>query len=534
MTQTLLVLLLAASTALAVEKPNVILFFADDISARELPVYGSSVWSPPERGNTSDPAFRAKTPVLDQLAHDGCWIKTAWAATCCKPSRAMIMTGRYAHLQKWWNNADIGKFYDKQKKLHYWPVYESSSPLLAEVAGQAGYGTFWGGKIHLGGDYGRYGFDECCFTPGVNEENDNPYTDFKLDYTQIDGKRVLINSDTGSPVKTYGQHGWYWYPHVRLVNPPTAPGQTVWWPNTAASQKNFGLNTFGPDIIQDFAFDFMERKQKEGKPFFIYHASHLGHDAFNWFNPEAKSSWPQTPIVTWDGKKYTRTEPYITGDNGVYDTHGTVSTLGIHNHINYIDYQIWRYQQKLREMGIADNTILIFTTDNGTGGYGKNSGKQQQGCHVPMIIYAPGMTKHGEQDVLVSLADMLPTLAELTGFNLPDDYEINGKSLVPFLYSNQKEHREWIYSYRGPEQIIRGKKVLRDGEGKWWDITENPLDLTSYSEVTDWGAVSEAHREEREKLLDILPSFDRYDIEHEAPGVPLQPTRNKGKKYHRE
>jgi len=100
----------------------------------------------------------------------------------------------------------------------------------------------------------------------------------------------------------------------------------------------------------------------------------------------------------------------VTGDKGVYDTHGTVTESGIHTHINYIDYQVWLYLEKLKKMGIANNTVIIVTADNGTGGYGKNSGDRQKGCHVPMIIYAPGMTKHGEQDVLVSLADVLPTM----------------------------------------------------------------------------------------------------------------------------
>ena len=54
-------------------KPNIILIFADDISARELPIYGSTVWTAPDKSNTSDPKFRARTPVLDQLAREGCW-----------------------------------------------------------------------------------------------------------------------------------------------------------------------------------------------------------------------------------------------------------------------------------------------------------------------------------------------------------------------------------------------------------------------------------------------------------------------------
>jgi hypothetical protein len=57
--------------------------------------------------------------------------------------------------------------------------------------------------------------------------------------------------------------------------------------------------------------------------------------------------------------------------------------------------------------------------------------------------------------------------------------------------------------------------------------------LTSYSEITDWNSAPEAHREERARLLEILPKFDLYDSEHEAPGVPNQPVEGKGRSYFR-
>ncbi|MCG8375134.1 MAG: sulfatase-like hydrolase/transferase, partial [Chlorobiales bacterium] len=362
-----------------------------------------------------------------------------------------------------------------------------SSPLLiGHVAQLSGYGTYWAGKTQMAGSYERHGFDEGCFTPGGLSDKDNPYTDFKHEYKKIDGTRTLINVDTGEPVDTYMQHGWYWYPHVKLMNHPSDPGKTVWWPNTPQARQEFGLHTYGPDVELDFVFDFIERKHEEGKPFFVYHTTHLGHDAFNWFDPDNQSKWPGTPIVEWDGKQYIRIKPKITGDNGLYDTHGTVTESGIHHHINYIDYQFWLYEQKLKTLGLADNTVFIFCADNGTSGYGKNSGEKQKGCHIPMIIYAPGMVKQGEQDVLMSVADILPTVADLVGFQMPADYEINGESIVPFLFTGKREHREWIYCHRGPEQLIRGKKVLKDGRDKWWDVTGDPSDLISFDEIKDW------------------------------------------------
>lgn len=515
--------LLLTCSLYGLEKPNIIVYFADDISAREIPIYGSSVWSENLKGyDTSNTEFRAQTPIMDKLATEGVWITNAWAATICNPSRAMMMTGRYAHRTKWWNNGDRGVYNDPWGKQTTWPVYESSPLLISHVAKNAGYATYWGGKTQMAGTFQGHGFDEGCFTPGNWEHLDNPYTDFRLLYEKRDGKKVLINDDTDQEVDTYKQHGWNFFPHVKVMNHPANPGEVVWWPNTDEARENFDVTTYGADVEQAMAFDFMERQQKAGKPFFVYHSTHLGHDAFDWLNPnqEPVFKWPGTPVVNWDGQKYIRAKVKITGDEGIYDTHGTVTGPGIHTHINYIDYQLWLYLQKLEEMGVADNTIIIFTADNGTSGFGKNNPTQQRGAHVPMIIYAPGMTKQGRQDTMASLTDILPTIADLVGYDLPADYEIDGQSLVPFLFGNESEHREWAYSYRGPEQFIRGKYVLKDGADKWWDVSSDAADLTSFQQITNWSNVSEVHRSESEKLLKILPVYDLYYDEHEAPGIP--------------
>ncbi len=516
--------------ASAAEKPNIILLFADDISARELPLYGSSVWSPPEGGDTSDMKYRAKTPVLNRLAEEGCWVTTTWATTVCSPSRAMMMTGRYAHRHKWWTNGDIGEVQRRDGVYEKWPLYESSPLQIGHIARQAGYGTYWAGKTQMVGDLQKFGFDEGCFTPGNLSDKDNPYTDFKHTYVNREGQRVLLNVDTGEPADTYMQHGWYWYPHVRLMNHPDSDQTFEWWPNTPESRESFGPHTYGPDVELEFVFDYMDRQHAADEPFFIYHCSHLGHDAFDWFHPDVNTKWPGAPIVKWDGSAYERVEPQISGDEGVYDTHGTVSEPGIHNHVNYLDYQMWLYRKKLDELGIADNTIVIFCADNGTSGYGKHQSDRQKGTHVPLMIYAPGMTKQGRQDILVNLADFLPTIAEIVDVEIPADYPIDGESLWPFLTTDKTTHRDWIYAYRGADQLIRSQYLMRDGWGRWWDVREQPEDLISYPQIDDWNDALELHRSERERLMKIMAPFDMHATEHDAPGTPPNPNVVRGKK----
>ncbi|MGA9638225.1 sulfatase-like hydrolase/transferase [Flavobacterium sp.] len=309
----------------AQNKHNIIILYADDISARELPIYGSTVWSNLSGGDTSDKKFRAQTPVLDKLANDGCFIKTAWASTICGPSRAMMMTGRYAHLHKWWFNSDKGKAPDGKKS---WDLYDSSPHTIAHVAKKGGYATYWAGKTQMNTE--GFHFDEGCFTPG-GESNENAsfseaYSDFRLETKKIDGQKKLINVDTGLAIeKGYAQSGWYWKPNVQLLNNPKSASSLENWPNNKVAIDTFGLNTYGPDVELKFIFDFMERKHKSKTPFFVYHTSHLGHDAFDFLNPNSGNKWPGTPKVSWDGKKYSRMKPNVTGDNGVYDSHGTIT-----------------------------------------------------------------------------------------------------------------------------------------------------------------------------------------------------------------
>ena len=73
--------------------------------------------------------------------------------------------------------------------------------------------------------------------------------------------------------------------------------------------------------------------------------------------------------------------------------------------------------------------------------------------------------------------------------------------------------------------------MLKDGRDKWWDVSAEPADLTSYPEIKDWKTVLEIHRKERTMLQEILPKFDLYFDEYNAPGIPEQPSQKKPKYF---
>lgn len=521
----------ATGVAKTSNKPNIVVLLADDISAREFPIYNSNVWTGKIKTNTTSKDERAFTPVMDDLANKGCWISTCWSCTVSSPSRAQLMTGRYATQTKWWHNADCGTYKNADGKQETYPLFESSPMMIGKIAQEGGYATYWTGKAqmdHIDDCIDQYGFDEACYSP---DEGDEQYTDLRMN--KIAGEpRNFINADSGEKIfDTYMQASYYWMPAMALVNDPSCKERNKMetWPNTPEARAKYGLNTFAPDIEQDFAFNFIDRKHKEGKPFFIYHTTHLGHGAYNFTNPTTECQYPETPKIEWTGSGYVRTEPNITGDKGVYDYHNSTSDEGIHNHVNYIDYMVWRYMEKFKQMGIENNTIFIITADNGTSKYGKSYVEKQKGTHVPMIIYAPvlNMKKQGRQEALANLGDILPTIADIVGVEIPDDYKIDGESMLPFLTNKNEAHRDFIYSYRSGCQMIRGNKVLRDGYGRWYDVSVEQADLNSYPEILDWSKVSAEFRAERDELVEKLKEYNLYGVERNGPGGTSVPSGSK-------
>ncbi len=516
--------------AVAKERPNIVVLLADDISAREFPIYKSDTWADNKGGNTQDMKFRAKTPVMESLVDKSCVLSTCWSATVSMPTRAQLMTGRFAHIQKWWHNGDQGRYLNAEGKQETWPLYESSEYMIGKVAQKGGYATCWSGKTqmaHTDTNINDYGFDEGLYTPG-DLSNFSPLTDFVMYKQKGAAPKHYVVKDSGKEVNTYLQVSYYWQPSVMAVNTPenTKKNTMEPWPFGDEDKKRYGLTTYGPDVEQNYIFDFMERKQKEGKPFFVYHTTHLGHDAYNFINPENEAKWPQTPKVEWTGKKYIRTEPKITGDKGVYDTHGTLSEVGMGAHVTYLDYLIWRYLEKFKEMGIDKNTIFIITADNGTSGYGKGSHISQRGTHVPFIVYAPclNIKKKGMQTALGNLADINPTIAEIVGVDYPKGYEVSGESLIPYLTTDKKTHRDWSYGYKSNYQMIRGDYVLCDGKGTWYDVTATPSDLISFPVITDWSKMSSEHKAERDELKEVMKRFDLHQSAHDGPGGIYKPS----------
>ncbi|VGO17453.1 Arylsulfatase [Pontiella desulfatans] len=197
--------------------------------------------------------------------------------------------------------------------------------------------------------------------------------------------------------------------------------------------------------------------------------------------------------------------------------------------MEYLDYHMWQYVEKLKQMGELENTVIIFSADNGTqdnaGNFGKARITQQQGMHVPLLIYAPGVKNlvQGRRIIQSDFTDVLPTLAEVMGFDFPKGYDkLDGKSLWPYLTGKSKHHRDWIYSMRIDAQMIRNDKVLRDGQGTWYDVNKRPGDYHSFTKLDDLpnGEYKNMLLTEKAKLEPKLAKFNLYNTDSEAPLPP--------------
>eukprot|EP00189_Rhodosorus_marinus_P003317 CAMPEP_0113963428 /NCGR_PEP_ID=MMETSP0011_2-20120614/6506_1 /TAXON_ID=101924 /ORGANISM="Rhodosorus marinus" /LENGTH=537 /DNA_ID=CAMNT_0000975473 /DNA_START=80 /DNA_END=1693 /DNA_ORIENTATION=- /assembly_acc=CAM_ASM_000156 len=504
-------------------KPNILFMYVDDVSPRELRMYDAPAWVGKKTVESDEERFRAKTPTLDMMAREGMYFTKAWAAPVCSPSRAMFMTGRFAHLTKWWYNQDYGTFTNADGETEkYVPLYLTSPILVGHLAQQAGYKTLWAGKPGMKtADLREFGFDEGVFLPNAAFKPPSPYSpEFVVKNEVRDGKRVKVNNDTGEIVENgLSERSYFWKPHIDLMNFPGTTEDFTYWPHTAELQAEYGLSTYGPDVESESIINFMTRSHEQKKPFFIFHNSKLGHKAFNFIQPEKGLNYPPTPKLYWNERRqmYNRLDVTITGSNGVYETEG-INNGGLNRHIEYCDYMLWQYVEHLKDLRIINNTIIIFASDNGTPEWGKGSRERQRGPHIPMVIYAPGMNlaKQGRQDVLVHVVDMLPTFADIMGVeHLLDGYATQGKNLWPYLITAKPNHRVYLYSYIRGLQQIRGRLVMRDMNNDWWKVDEEVDDYDSYPLITDWDALPAKFRGERDNLIRIMGKFDLYETEHD-------------------
>ena len=211
---------------------------------------------------------------------------------------------------------------------------------------------------------------------------------------------------------------------------------------------------YGPDVDLEVYLDFITSRAKNKQPFLAYYSTCLPH-------------FPWEPTPDSKDKTYRAPNPAHKGDPKYFP-----------DMLAYLDKQIGSMLQTLDDLGIAENTIVIFLADNGTDsglvnswGDGKSiaGGKgsmTDRGTHVPLIVRWPGRIQAGSTcGDLVDLTDFLPTLCELTGASLPDA-KIHGRSFAPQLLGKPGNPRDWIHIQNANDRQVRNNEYMLNNKAQ--------------------------------------------------------------------
>lgn len=410
-------------------KPNVIYIYADDLGYGELGCYGQR---------------KIKTPNLDQLAREGIRFTQHYTgAPVCAPARAILMTGKHSGHAYIRGNYELGGFED-EKEGGQMPLPEGAFT-IADLMKKAGYATAAIGKWGLGmtnttGDPNKHGFDYF--------------------YGYLDQKQA----HNFYPTHLWENGKWDTLRNKYIkVHEPLAKDEN----NPKAFEKFKGV---------DYSLTKMAEKtlayirQHANEPFFLY---------LPYTGPHLSLQAPDEAVKEYIGKF--EEQPYR-GEKGYASTLYPRSTYAAM--ITYMDAQVGRIMTLLKELKLDENTIVMFSSDNGatfdTGGadthffdsVGGLRGRKQDlyegGIREPFIARWPGKIKAGQiSDLVCTQYDMMETLVELTGTKAPSN---DGISILPTLLGNTKAQKEHPYLYfEFPEK--GGQVAIRIGQ--WKGIKSN-------------------------------------------------------------
>ncbi|HVM50522.1 MAG TPA: sulfatase [Candidatus Acidoferrum sp.] len=401
-----------------------------------------------------------ETPHIDALARSGMRFTQGYA-TCqvCSPSRASILLGKYParHGITDYIGAEVGASFARQRHTQLLvPDYVRNLPAadtnLAQALKAGGYVTFFAGKWHLGSK-GAW----------------------------LEDRGFDINKggwDAGTP------KGGYYAPWENPKLPSGPRGQSLTL------------------RLADETVAFIE--QHKDQPFLAYLAFYAVHGPIQttkplWQKYRDKAAQGVAPAERFklDGRLPVR----VVQDNPIY--------AGL---IEEMDTAVGRVLKCLEELGLADNTIVVFTSDNGgvvSGDaysssqlpYRGGKGRQWEGgLRVPLYIRAPGVTKPGSTcDTPVIGTDFYPTLLQLAGLPSPPQQHVDGVSLVPLLKGGQIAPRPlfWHYPHYG-NQGGAPSSIIRKGAWKlihYWEDSHNEL----YNLAADTGEQHDVAAQEVER-----------------------------------
>ena len=421
-------------------KPNVIVFLVDDMGLMDTQVpFMTDGRGNPVRYPLND---WYRTPNMERLANQGTRFSTFYAQSVSSPTRASIMTGQNAtrHRTTNWINAETNNKTPYGPSEWNWDGIKTGDVTLPLLLQQAGYRTIHVGKAH----FGRAG-----------SEGENPqHIGFDIN---------IAGSAIGHPGSYYGEYG---YGHIQGQKKRAVPGL----------EKYHGTETFLSDALTLEANEQIKQSVEDGKPFFLYMAHYAVHAPF-----EADKRF---------------LDHYTSADK-------TNDAKAFATLIEGMDKSLGDIMDKLEELGIAENTLILFLGDNGSDAplgnekghfssaplRGKKGTEYEGGTRAPMIV---GWAHPAEdnalqkrlpikqgaiQEQVATVMDLFPTVLSLTDIKNPVNHVIDGYDLKTQLAGKVNTERPDRFLMHFPH-AHRGNYFtsFRDGDWKliYWYNPETP------------------------------------------------------------
>lgn len=282
------------------------------------------------------------------------------------------------------------------------------------------------------------------------------YTTAQAGKWQLSGKLPTLVRDTG-----FDEYLMWAYDH-NLPDGVKHPGREngskasrFWHPSLIRNGEYLPTtqDDYGPDMFNEFVLDFARRNKTN--PFFVYYTSVLTH------GPHLETPNPNNPGKRWPA--------------------------GFKSNLEYLDHLMGKLLDGLKAEGLDQNTYIIFIGDNGTGSDGKGT-LTELGARVPCIIRGPGVQRGVLSRAVADLTDIMPTLADISGTELPRDVPFDGHSLAPVLRGEKETHRDWIYSHLDDGRVLRDSRWLLEidkaGKGERFFDCGDSRDGSGYKDVT--------------------------------------------------
>ena len=392
-----------------------------------------------------------RTPNIDALARESAEMIRFYVSPVCAPTRASLMTGRYNYRTRC-----IDTFLGRA-------MMDPDEVTIAEIMRKSGYATGIFGKWHLGDNYPMrpqdQGFEESLVHRGggIGQQSDPPGGEGK--YTDP----ILFHN--GVQVQEKG---------------------------------------FCTDIYFQRAMQWMEQSSRQGRNFFAYIATNAPHSPFRDVPEEL---YQQYKKLNLENDRFPQDQGHPLPDKADTDKRARIYAM-----ITNIDDNVGKLLKKLDELGLADNTIVIFMTDNGPNGRryvagmkGKKTEVYEGGIRSPFFFRWPARIKPGlKSDRIAAHIDVLPTVLDACNIPIPHNVKLDGKSLLPLLTGEKVKWADRyivIQAHRGDRPVLyhnfaimnqRWKLLHASGFGKesfqgeprfeLYDMLNDPLEMNDIAD----------------------------------------------------